>query len=106
MSKSMKVKRRAKARKYDDFNHWIYIVLKQLHPEISISKKSMLIMNEFCKDLFDRLGYEASRVTKHAKKVTLSGREVEAAAKIVLPGEIARYAVAEAAKAVARHSSV
>ena len=76
-----------------------------MHPELAISKKSMLIMNSVCNDLFDRLGAEASRITKYAKKKTLTGREMNAAVKLVFPGELAAHAVHEGTKAVARHAA-
>jgi len=46
---------RRKNKAYAKFSLYIYKVLKQVHPEIGISKKAMNIMNSFINDTFDQL---------------------------------------------------
>ena len=84
---------------------YINRVLKQVHPDSGISKKSMTIMSSFINDVFEKLSAESGRLTKYSKKSTLSSREVQAACKLLLPGELAKHAVSEGTKAVAKYST-
>ena len=63
-------------RRVETFSLYIYKVLKQVHPEIGISKKAMNIMNSFINDTFDRLATESSKLVRYNKKRTLSSREI------------------------------
>ena len=101
--KAVVVKRKAK--RSETFAIYIYRVLKQVHPETGVSKKSMMIMNSFINDIFERIAHESSRLVRYTKKSTLSSREVQTAVRLLLPGELARHAVAEGTKAVTKYSS-
>lgn len=50
-----KPKKKKKARK-ESYSSYIYKVLKQVHPDIGISNKAMMILNSFCNDIFERIG--------------------------------------------------
>jgi len=51
---------RKKANQIETYSVYIYRVLKQVHPETGISKRSMSIMNSFINDVFERINQEAS----------------------------------------------
>ena len=87
------------------FNTYINRVLKQVHPKIGISKKSMSIMNSFVTDTFDKVATEGGKLCKFNKRSTLSSREIQTAIRLVLPGELAKHAVSEGTKAVTKFSS-
>ena len=87
------------------YNTYIHRVLKQVHPKMTISKKSMSIMNSFVNDTFDKVATEAGRLVKNNKRKTLSSREVQSALRLVLPGELAKHAVSEGTKAVTKFST-
>ena len=87
------------------FRTYISRVLKQVHPKITISKKSMSIMNSFVQDTFDKVAAEGGRLCKLNKKQTLSSREIQTAIRLVLPGELAKHAVSEGTKAVTKYSN-
>ena len=89
-------KRRGK--RTETYSSYIYKVLKQVHPDTGISKKSMSIMNSFINDVFERLATEAGKLGKYNAKATLSSREVQTAVRLVLPGELAKHAVSEGTK--------
>merc|ERR1711957_650965 len=89
----------------ESFAVYIYRVLKQVHPETGISKKSMSVLNSFISDIFERIAGESSRLVRYNKRHTLSSREVQTAVRLILPGELARHAVAEGTKAVTKFSS-
>jgi histone H2B len=94
-----------KRRRAETFSVYIYRVLKQVHPETGISKKSMSIMNSFINDIFEKTAAEASRLVRYNRKHTLSSREVQTAVRLLLPGELAKHAVSEGTKAVTKYSS-
>ena len=60
----------------ESFAIYIYRVLKQVHPETGISKKSMSIMNSFINDVFEKVASESAKLVRYNKKHTLSSREV------------------------------
>ena len=80
-------------------------VLKQVHPETGVSKKSMSILNSFVNDVFGRIVEEAGKLVRYNKKSTLSSREIQTAVRLVLPGELAKHAVSEGTKAVTKFTS-
>ena len=93
-------KRTRRKTRHETFSVYIYKVLKQVHNDTGISKKSMNIMNSFINDIFERIALEASKLVRYNKKHTLSAREVQSAVKLLLPGELAKHAIIEGAKAV------
>ena len=97
--------RKNKRRRQETFAIYIYKVLRQVHPEIGISKKAMNIMNSFINDTFDRLSLESSKLVRYNKKRTLSSREIQTAVKLLLPGELAKHAISEGTKAVTKFTS-
>ena len=100
-----KDKKEHKRSRRETFSVYIYKVLKQVHNDTGISKKSMAIMNSFINDIFERIALEASKLVRYNKKHTLSAREVQSAVKLLLPGELAKHAIIEGAKAVNKIAS-
>ena len=94
-----------KRKRTETFSVYIYRVLKQVHPETGISKRSMHIMNSFINDIFEKIALEASKLVRYNKKHTLSSREIQTAVRLLLPGELAKHAVSEGTKAVTKYSS-
>ena len=105
--KSKKAAKKGGRRKKGKRSYKTYIgrVLKGLKGNFRISKKAMAICNSFATDLFGRIAGEAGGLTKHAGTKTLSSKAVQAACRLQLPGELAKHAMSEGAKAVARASS-
>lgn len=102
--RAAKASKRRRSRK-ESYNIYIYKVLKQVHPNIGISGKAMNIMNSFVNDAFERIAGEASRLSAHNKKSTISSREVQTSVRLILPGELAKHAVSEGTKAVTKYST-
>lgn len=67
---------RPKRRRNETFSVYIYRVLKQVHPETGVSKRSMSIMNSFINDIFEKIALEASKLVRYNRKHTLSSREI------------------------------
>ena len=91
--------------KMGKWKYFVHRVLKQVHPEIGISSKSMSIMESFCNDLFDRIAQEASKLAKYSKKPTVGSREIQTAVRLLIPGELGKHAVSEGTKAVTKYDA-
>lgn len=98
------IKKRRKTR-HESFSIYIYKVLKQIHSDTGISKKSMDIMNSFINDCFEKIALDASKLVRVNKRHTLSAREVQSAVKLLLPGELAKHAIVEGCKALNKINS-
>ena len=60
------------------------------------------VITSFINDIFDKIATEASRLALYNKKPTITSREIQTAVRLVLPGELAKHAVSEGTKAVAK----
>ena len=58
--KGHKVLGRRKKSRHETFGVYIYKVLKQVHSDTGISKKSMQIMNSFIADIFEKTALETT----------------------------------------------
>jgi histone H2B len=99
MVSNSSIQRRRKSRN-ESFNIYIYKVLKQVHPEMGVSKQTMKILNSFANDTFEKIALEAGNLVKYGKKQTMSARDILTATKLLLPGELAKHAVSEGNKAL------
>ncbi|MCK9467711.1 MAG: NFYB/HAP3 family transcription factor subunit [Candidatus Absconditabacterales bacterium] len=97
-----KPKRRRK-KNYDTFDSYIKKVLKQVHPDLRISKDAVDVLNSILKDLFNNIANEARILEKNVKRVTMSTRDIQSAVRLVLKGELSKHAVSEGTKAVAKY---
>ncbi len=103
--KAAPAQRAYKKKRKETFNLYIFKVLKQVHPQIGMSKRAMSIMNSFVCDTFDRIASEAGKLVSYNKKATLDARAIQSAVKLVLPGELAKHAESEAQKAIQKYSA-
>ena len=87
-----------------NFSHYIYKVLKQVHPDTGMFSKAMSIMDSFVHDLFDRLAAEASSLAKKNKQSTILARDIQSAVRLIIPGELAKHAISEGTKAVTKYN--
>merc|ERR1712055_1138572 len=103
--------RKKAVHKADNFSGAIFKVLKQVRPDTGITAKSMSVINSFCIDIFDRLAREAAKLGKRPrdegrKKLSyITSRDIQTAARLVLPGELAKHAVSEGTKAVTKYTA-
>jgi len=96
--------KKRKTKRKESFAIEIFNVLKQVHPDLSISSRAMGIMSSFVNDIFERIANEASRLMRQGKKSTLSSGEIQTAVRNLLPGELAKHAVSEGTKAVTMYT--
>lgn len=95
-------KEKRKRKKPETFSHFIYKVLKQVHPEMGISARGMSVIHSFVTDIFERIASEAGRLCKYTKKRTMMSRDIQTAVRLTIPGELARHSVSEGTKAVTK----
>jgi histone H2B len=84
---------------------FIHRALKQVFKNVSLTKRSMQVMCSFVEDMFNRLQGEAVNIAKINKVRTLTAREIQTSARLLLPPELAKHAMSEGTKAVAKYNS-
>ena len=87
------------------WNVYVSRSLKAIDKKLTISGKTMKIVNSFIGDVFERIASEAANLVRVNKKRTLGSREIQTAVRLVLPTELAKHAMAEGTKAVAKVSA-
>jgi histone H2B len=83
---------------------YVHRVLKQVHPDIGITAKTMSIMNSFMQDMFEKIAKEASFITKMNKKSTIGLREIQTAVQLIIPGDLGHYALKAGSKATFKYN--
>eukprot|EP00796_Vickermania_ingenoplastis_P011671 gene11671-gene9466 len=81
------------------WNVYVSRCLKSINGKMSMSSRTMKIVNSFVNDQFERIATEAANLVRINKKRTLA-RELQVAVRLVLPAELAKHAMAEGTKAV------
>jgi histone H2A len=92
-------KKNRKRKPKRSFKSYIVKVLKQVHPDCSMSVKGMAVMNSLLLDVLHRIVMDADKASSGE---TLQTRDIETAVRFVLPGELAKHAVSEGTKAVTK----
>ena len=76
--------------------------LKAINKGLTLSSKTMKIVNSFVNDIFERVATQAGTLARVNKRRTLGSREIQTAVRLVLPAELAKHAMSEATKAIAK----
>lgn len=84
---------------------YIRKVLRQVHPDNSISKDALFQMNAILNLIANKLASESLKLCRLDKKSTVSSRHIQQAVKLILPGELMKLANAEIIKAIEKSSS-
>ena len=92
--------RRSRAKPDLVCSSYIYKVLKQVHPDASVSSKAMNILEGMANSLLESILEEAATLVRKKGTATLQAQDVITAAALVLgQREVAKHAVSEAHKA-------
>ena len=89
----------------DNLKVYIFRVLRDVHPEVGISKSAMTTLNSIILELYRNLATSARELCQKVDRSTLSSQDVQTAAKIVLPGELCKHAVSEGARALTKYQN-
>lgn len=98
-------KAKASRKRRERWAGFIHKTLTQVHKELSISSRAMTIMGSFVEDMFERIHGESVNVAKLNQTKTLTAREVQTSARLLLPGELSKHAMSEGTRAVAKYNS-
>ncbi|XP_046505428.1 late histone H2B.L4-like [Equus quagga] len=100
-------RRRHRRRRHclDSFATYFPRVLRQVHEGLSLSQEAVSVLDSFAKDIFERIAGEAALLARSTKRSTISSREIQTAVRLLLPGDLAKHAVAEGTKALIRYIS-
>lgn len=88
---------------YNSYESYIYKVLKQVHPDVSITQQSMGVFSSLVEDIRERVTTEAGKLAKSNKRQTISAREIQTAVKLIFSGDLGIHAVSEGTKAVTKY---
>ena len=83
-----------------DFKNALYKVLRKIDPNGTISSKAMDALNDMMRDLLERLASEAASVREKSGHTTLMSRDIQTAARLILPGALFTHAFYEAHRAL------
>ncbi|KOX74216.1 Histone H2B.1, embryonic [Melipona quadrifasciata] len=74
-----------KRKKKENYGIYIFGVLKQAHPKMSISSRAV-------NDIFEKIASESYHLISYNKLKTITSKEVQTAIRHLLPGELAKHA--------------
>ena len=89
----------------ENFTRSIFKVLKQVHPEVGISKVAMNTMNSIVLEFYRNVSKEAQALKNKTGKNLLTAQDIQSAVKITVPGELCKHAVAQAATAITKYNA-
>ncbi len=82
------------------FNTYISRVNKAAKRGLTLSSKSVKILNSFVHDQLDRIATQAAALARANKRSTIRAAEIQTAVRLALPADLAKHAISEASKAV------
>ena len=82
------------------FYNGIKKVIKQVRPDLGIASDALGMINSLTHQIASDIAVESSNLCKSTDRKTLTSREIQAAVRLILPGELSKHAVSEGAKAV------
>lgn len=87
------------------FTTYIYRVLKNVHPDTSITQIASNQLNDYLVVLTREIGKLAGESSQSEDKITITSREIQHAVRTILPNELAKHAVSEGTKAVTKYNA-
>jgi histone H2B len=98
-------KKRSRKSRGSGWKTYIHRTHKQVYNQITLSKSTMGVLTSFVEDMFQKLLSEAVHIAKINNTKTLSAREIQTSARLLLPPELAKHAMSEGTKAVAKYNA-
>ena len=89
-------------KKEENFQSYIYKVLKHVNADIGIQKRAMSTMNSIVLEIYRKISREAAIMSRNTEK-TLGQNTMQCAIKLTIPGELCKHSVTEGAKAYAKY---
>nr|XP_004406432.2 PREDICTED: late histone H2B.L4-like [Odobenus rosmarus divergens] len=89
---------------HNSFTTYFPRVLKRVHEGLGLSQKTVSTLDSFVKDIFECIADEASHLARSTKRSTITSREIHTAMRLLLPGEVGKFAMSKASKAIIRYT--
>ena len=89
----------------EKFDVYIRKVLRQVHPDTSISKDTLFQINTILNLIANKLASESLKLCRMDKKSTVSSRHLQQAVRLTLSGELMKHANSELIRAITKASS-
>ena len=74
---------KTRKKNYNSYGTYIQKVLKNVHPDASLTKESMSVMNSLLQDIYDRILDESTKLLRKNKRQTLTDKDIQAAITMV-----------------------
>ncbi|XP_041492733.1 late histone H2B.L4-like [Microtus oregoni] len=103
--KELRAARLFRRRCRNSFSIYFPKVLRLVHVGLTLSQRSVSILDSFVKDMFERIVTEASNLARLNNSTTINSREIQSAVRLLLPGEMCDRAIAEGTMAMLRYIS-
>ncbi len=88
-----------------NFRNAIQQVVKQVHPDMSITSEALNESNLLIHFLLEKLMTNMNRLVQNDKKMTINSRTVQSAVRLTLPGELSKHAVSEGTKTITKYNA-
>ncbi|KAG5500346.1 hypothetical protein JKF63_03438 [Porcisia hertigi] len=98
-------KRRHNQKRSQHWDLYIHRALRRFFKRGTLSKAAVRVLSSFIEDMFNRIQTEAVFVAKINKVKTLTARKIQTSARLLLPPELAKHAMSEGTKAVAKYNA-
>ncbi|XP_055249786.1 late histone H2B.L4-like [Moschus berezovskii] len=89
----------------DSFATYFPRVLKRVHTGLRLLHQAVNVLDSFVKDMFEQIAQETGRLARSTRRCTIVNRDIQTAVRVLLPGELGKYAMSEATKSVIRYNT-
>jgi len=87
---------------YTSFHAEVFLVLKQVHPEMGLSLAAAVNLDRLFNDTIRLLGSTALAITLRTGRYSVALGDMKAAVRTLLAGELVKHAMGEGNKAVTK----
>ena len=100
----IKKARKGGGAKNPEYGSYLLKLFKQVHPNCSISKDAMWIIDGIVADFQDRLVAKSLKAARDEGKSTLKGKHAKAATQSMMSGELRTHAVSNGERSLAKYT--
>ncbi|KAH9599824.1 Histone H2A/H2B/H3 [Trypanosoma melophagium] len=94
-----------RGKKQQRWDLYIHRTLRQVYKRGTLSKAAVRVLSSFIEDMYSKIQTEAVHVACINNVKTLTAREIQTSARLLLPPELAKHAMSEGTKAVAKYNA-
>ncbi|RNF00336.1 histone H2B variant [Trypanosoma rangeli] len=94
-----------RGKKQQRWDLYIHRTLRHVYKRGTLSKAAVRVLSSFIEDMYSKIQSEAVHVACINNVKTLTAREIQTSARLLLPPELAKHAMSEGTKAVAKYNA-